>query len=501
MQRILLSSTLKIILLATLFGLIGVVLFLGYAQIAMNSDFASLLLEADEILHGNPFLKGWNLTGATFIFSEIPYYIVANLIFGVSTKAYLLASATMYLGMIIFGFLLLPNPRKWHHMLLYFAMTALPPVFQLQSARAHVGIFVISLAAFWCLKRLIEPQYLPSEKRTLFTSLYALLIAAGTASDSFILPIVIVPVVLYSLREILSNQNHPKKPWIRLLLVSVAAVITGILLERAFLALGGAELNSRTELTKFNSIDSLFASVLLFVKSFLKMSVADLSGTKVFSVQTVFIGLRLLVLLYGFWIVFRMIIAFFQGKKDDTLSTLLSLSIAVLTIFLLLVPFLFSEQGGRYYAHFPIAFTVLIIRRLTRTNLANHRMAGGRYSFRSLIVLTAVILIAGGIRPLKLNRIVTPQDRLATWLLEHNLTDGYADFWQANHTTVASNNRLRVSAINCLEQDGIAGAYPYYWFSKTEWYNNLRSNFVIVADDDYQDVTVDNIIRYAGSTA
>ena len=44
-------------------------LYFAFSAIPIDSDWASLNLEAADILSGNVLLRGWNFTGATFLFT------------------------------------------------------------------------------------------------------------------------------------------------------------------------------------------------------------------------------------------------------------------------------------------------------------------------------------------------------------------------------------------------------------------------------------------------
>jgi hypothetical protein len=67
---------------------------------------------------------------------------------------------------------------------------------------------------------------------------------------------------------------------------------------------------------------------------------------------------------------------------------------------------------------------------------------------------------------------------LAGWLAEHGLTRGLASYWQANSTTVASGDRVVVSAVLPDVRDRLV---PYRWESDLVSYDPARhyANFVV----------------------
>ena len=100
------KNILPLILLFIFFAIYGIYLFFAFAQVPMDSDFASLVLEANDILSGNIFLNGWYLTGATFILSEMPFYLISSAIFNISVKSYIFAVSLMTWFMILSACLL-----------------------------------------------------------------------------------------------------------------------------------------------------------------------------------------------------------------------------------------------------------------------------------------------------------------------------------------------------------------------------------------------------------
>jgi hypothetical protein len=52
--------------------------------ISVGSDGASQVLQAWDMLHGNPLLHGWRLTDVSFYSTELPQYAMLELIRGLS---------------------------------------------------------------------------------------------------------------------------------------------------------------------------------------------------------------------------------------------------------------------------------------------------------------------------------------------------------------------------------------------------------------------------------
>jgi len=63
---------------------------------ATQSDGASNALEAWDMMHGNPLLRGWTLTDVSFYTTELPEYIIIELIRGLSADVIHVAAACSF---------------------------------------------------------------------------------------------------------------------------------------------------------------------------------------------------------------------------------------------------------------------------------------------------------------------------------------------------------------------------------------------------------------------
>ncbi len=479
-----------------------VYIFFAFAQVPMDSDFASLVLEANDILNGNIFLNGWYLTGATFILSEIPFYLIGSAIFNISVKSYILATSLMTWFMIISACLLSLSSKKrlWLQILIFFAIAGFPGLYFLQSSRAHGGIFLINYVALICLQHLFQNQF---KSNSFFWIVYFLLITFGIASDLFIFPILVAPVFFYCAAILLSNCDYPRKFHSRLFRITVFSVIAGKIIEKFYLS-HGANLNSRVGITYFTNFPNLPRAFMIYMQTLLKLFDCDITDTLVFSPHSVLVFLRLAIIFSGFWIVFISIRDFFSHSKYNLVNLLLSLGIVFLSIWVIISRFLEDPNCGRYYAYFPAAFAILIIRYLNEKDVFSKKFALNRIQVTVPLAVFSFILIAGSIQPVKTTRVPTPQDRLATFLWDNELTEGYSDFWNSNHVTVSSKNRVRLRPIVFAAdlKTGERYAHPYYWFSKSEWYKNPEANFIVVKTQGnyagYHNVKTEKVLQYFG---
>lgn len=498
MKNPLLYRILKPATILVLFAAIFVYIFFSFAKVPSDSDFASLTLEADEMLHGNFFLKGWNLTGATFTFTELPFYMIGVLIFGVDPKAFILANSLMVTLIIFFGYQLLPAKRSRLLDFVYLALSVFPNHFLLHSMRAHAGVFALSMIGFCLIKRMLDAHSEGRAESKSTLAAYVVILVLGASSDIFILPILALPVTLVSLRIITANDSLKKRFFCRLVFYTVIGILAGKLIEWGYLSIGGANLNGRTGLVTFNTPQLIQTGINVFLEGFFRMTGAYAAETAVFSFAGMISLLRLFLIVFMVIVMVKDVILAFKHPRTDPLSSMLALDMVSLVLLLMLARFVNFLEASRYFAYFPIALTVLLCRWIHRNHIFENRFMNEKISVELPILIAAAFLLIVSFRPFTLTRVPMAQDRLAAFLLENNLTNGYGDFWQANQTTVSANKKLRIAALTFNEIDGKSGPHPYYWFSRDQWYEDHQTNFIIVSGEPYHEMTVENVIRYLG---
>ena len=95
---------------ASVFLLVLVVLFDAYLRVSKtymeNSDEANILLMAHDMLHGNLYLTGWNVSDVPFITTELPEIAVLVALFGLHLNTAHIAAAVTYTIVIAVAMLL-----------------------------------------------------------------------------------------------------------------------------------------------------------------------------------------------------------------------------------------------------------------------------------------------------------------------------------------------------------------------------------------------------------
>src|SRR6266566_3438437 len=91
----------------TLGALLAFVCYLRISRaLATNSDGASQALQAWDMLHGNLVLHGWQLSDVSFYTTELPEYMLVELLRGLNADVVHVASAMSYTLLVLLAALL-----------------------------------------------------------------------------------------------------------------------------------------------------------------------------------------------------------------------------------------------------------------------------------------------------------------------------------------------------------------------------------------------------------
>jgi hypothetical protein len=202
------------------FLLVVVVLFDAYLHLsrtyAENSDEANILLMANDMLHGNVTLSGWNVSDVPFITTELPQIAVLVGIFGLRLGTAHIAAAMTYTLVVAIGMLLAKGrTRGWAAV----ARMALALVIML-APQPGVGIFVmifsvghIGTAVPVMLTWLVIDRMWPQGRTTLadlrrrwyVPVIVAVLLGWALMADPLVLVIAVLPLLAVCLVRLVSS--------------------------------------------------------------------------------------------------------------------------------------------------------------------------------------------------------------------------------------------------------------------------------------------------------
>lgn len=466
-----------------------------YLKAPIDSDWASLALEANDILSGNLLLKDWVFTGATFLLTEIPLYLASVSVFGVSVLSVILAIALGGWLIFIAGLLLsvrdLDGKTRPVALIVYVALAVVPTAATTANFRAHIGVFVVSFLLFLTVAEMLRSATI----RPLLAVIYFGLLFAASFSDAFVLPVAVAPIIAVVALRFWGNEmtGTEKRDW-TILGLTVLGVLLGKIGEKAHIALIDASFNSRTESVEWVLEEKFFRTLANLFFGGTDLLGANPFGTRLFTLASVSAVLRIVFLAIGlYYLVIALRDLFWRVPDLDVVSALIALSITVQSIFVVAVGYMRNTSTAlRYLSFYQFAFAILAARGFAREKGIFDRCLRGRVPVRAVLIGICAVTFLVSIVPIEFRREPTVHDRLATFLRENELTSGYADFWIASHTVVSSDNRVHLRAI--IGEGLRQTLRPYRWFNRVDWYDDPTANFIVVSmTNPWQNVSEENV--------
>lgn len=474
-------------------------LYKMFLQSVFNSDFANLVLEGNDILHGNFLLSGWNLTGISFIASDLLLHTIGVAFKGISPEATVIASSIAIWGLTIVCFLLLHDKKgkitNLYGYLFFVAVAAFPCDFLINVGRCHTACIVESLFALY----LLNSAHNDGNKRIYYTKLVLSLILFSLAalSDADSIITIIVSVLLVSLwnavydyvRDGIINKRHLTN-----LFVGAFSIVLSFIFDKLFYLIGGANKNSFFERITFIPLENYIDKIKIYFSAVFQLFDADFPGKKLFALDTVFYFIRVLIIILAFIFIVYNIVQLIRRKNDDYITAVLSVGVMLVSVVFIITNIAVDTAGARYIGTFPALFVVIIVRTITNLNI-NWDKLYGLIVGKVIYILSCLALIVNIMIPLPFGEIshLEQQEQLISVLEENGLHCGYASFWNASSTTVISHNKVRIRAV--LGSDGKIEMFN--WFCKNEWYTE-PAYFAVVSDDDMYGMTYENVKSVLG---
>jgi len=207
---------------ASVFLLVLVVLFDAYLRVSKtymeNSDEANILLMAHDMLHGNLYLSGWNVSDVPFITTELPEIAVLVALFGLHLNTAHIAAALTYTIVIAVAMLLAKGrargPQAITRMAIVLAIMLAPQpgigVFVLVFSVGHIGTSAPVMLTWLVLDRFgltKRDGTVPTlRQRWWVPPLIALLIGWALMADPLVLIVAIFPLLVVCLVRVLSGS-------------------------------------------------------------------------------------------------------------------------------------------------------------------------------------------------------------------------------------------------------------------------------------------------------
>lgn len=444
----------------------------------IDSDFSNFVLEANDIIHGNFFLNDWQLTGLTFISTDLPYYSLMTLLFGIDIKSYAYASVLIFLVFVCACYFLVKDKLRisFFYKVIFFCIACLPCEFAFFGMRSHTGAITLSLLGLYNIYCGIYRK----GKLVFFNCALAwVFFTFAVTGDSVCIPFIILPVLCISLFNLSRDYINCIKlnvDEIKISFTVLMSIITGKLLEKFYFHLGSASKNSFLETKQFITLGEIYAKLSLFFQSLLKLFNADFTGQGLFSYRIIFYVLGTSIVLTCMYTVVWNVFNYINGKKYDRIALTLSIGFIMISTTCIITNICFDVGSSRYYATAPALLSIVLLRTFD-TNIKSLLTV---VQFKRVSILLSLLLIIYSsykVFPLPHNNYKTDPSlyALIDVLKKNNLGHGYSEFYTASSTTVYSKNVIKVRAL--IRTDNGLGQFK--WFCKNDWYND-ESHFIVV---------------------
>ena len=450
----------------------GVTLFVCYRRLSqtqpVTSDGAAIALQAWDMLHGDPLLRGWTVADVSLYTTELPEYMGVELIRGLGPGVVHVAAAFTYTLLVLLAGLLAKGRAKGREALvrvliasgIMIAPQLSPGAFILLLSPDHTGTEVPLLVTWLVLDRAPRRWYVPL--------IIAVMLAWVQIGDTIALIVAVVPLALVCALRIcrgLVSREPLRSRWyeVSLAVAAIASVGVAWLAVRVTSRLGGYTLTGPP--TALAELRTIPAHLRLTADGVLALYGADFSGLHP-GVAAAFAVVHLVGLALAASALGLAIWGFF--RRDDLVVQVLAVAIIIN-----LAAFTFSRLPGNAYSFRQIAAVLPL-----GAVLAGRLLSGPVMRLRlvpALGVILACYVAAlgyGAAQP-----AVPAQDQaLANWLVAHHLKTGLTGE-DANVATLDTGGRVQL----LVTYFGWSGAAPDAYQSRASWYDRRLhdANFVV----------------------
>jgi hypothetical protein len=454
----------------------AVVLFGCYLRLAgtraVNSDGASQALQAWDMLHGNLLLHGWGLTDVSFYTTELPQYMLVELIRGLTADVVHVAAAMTYTLVVVLAALLAKGTATGRAAAARVLVTAgimLAPQLGggtdvLLSSPDHIGTTVPVLVVWLVLDRARPRWYVPV--------VAGLVLGWATVADALVLYIGVLPLAVVCavrvFRATVAQKQSVKSQWYPLALAAgaLAGGVAGQLALRLIESHGG--FSTWAPVARLARPDALPHHVRVAAEGLLLLGGADPLGRPVTAGTAVLLLHLVGVIVAGSAVVFA--VWRFLRESDlveQVLVTAVVINLAAYVLSTQASSVIFTREIGAV-----LPFSAVLAGRLLAGRLVAARLA-------PILLLVLAGYVGGLIYNAAQPSVPAQNQQLASWLPAHHLHTGLSGYWEANVVTLASRDTVQI------RQVWVVGGrvVPYHTEYKASWYNPNQSsaNFVVLA--------------------
>ena len=430
-------------MLASVLGTLAA--FAAYLRLArtraVNSDGASQALQAWDMLHGNLLLRGWRLTDVSFYTTELPQYMLVELVRGFGQDVVHVAAAMTYTMAVLFAALLAKGTATGREAAVRVALAAgimLAPQLDsgtnvLLSSPDHIGTSVPVMAVLVVMDRARPRWWVPV--------LTSLLLAWATVADTLVLTVAVAPLVLvcaFRVVRAMRERRPMRSQWYEIALGAGAVTggAAGMLAVHVIHAVGGfSEQPLGSQLSPFGTIFG--HNLEMTGQGLLLLAGADFLGLPR-GASTVLVMLHLAGVAVA---ACGIAVAACRFHRDRDMVTQVLLAGIVINI----AAYLVGTHAVVVANAREMAPVLPFAAALAGRQLAGPLLSGTRR--RTLLPALALVL-AGDLAGLGLeisHPAAPPQDaQLTAWLQAHPLGTGLSGYWEGNAVTLTSGGQSSI---------------------------------------------------------
>jgi hypothetical protein len=459
---------------ATLAWLVtGLVLFTCFLHMSrtvpVNSDGAANALQAWAMLHGNPLLRGWVLSDVAFYTTELPEYMLVELVRGLTPDVVHIAAALTYTLVVLLAARLAKGAATGTQGVLRAFLAAgimaapqQSEVTVLMLSPDHVGSTVPILAMWLLIDRAGRRWYVPIAS--------CALIGLALVADEIVLLTGVLPLLLVALvrayHRAVSRRGRLRSAIFELSLAGAA--LGGAEAGWRALALirnsGGFQVwpadNELVGLASFphNLLQTYQGILLLFGANFM----GQRAGVVVALAMVHLIGIGL-----AGWGLCAATRRFFSYD--------MAVQLMVAGTFISLAAFALGPNAGQLFSSREFAAVLPFSAALAGRTLATRL---GRARLVPALMLVLAVYVAGAVQLIAQPPVPGGNQTLAGWLAAHRLYYGLSGYWLANSTTLDSGGSVEVRAV----KGNAAGVWAPFWECQPSWYDPAENmaTFVVL---------------------
>ena len=480
------------------FAVAAVVLFVAYLRMSrtypVTADGADQALQAWDMLHGNWLLHGWTIADVTYYTTEVPQYMLIEMVHGLGADVVHIAGAMTYTLLVLAAGLLArgrATGREGLIRLLVAAGIMLAPQFGnathlLLSQPDHLGTQLPLLLLFLLLDRAPRRWYVPVTAGAVLTWV---IIADQVALLDAVVPLAVVCGARVLL-AVLRHRRSLASQWYEVSLVAASILSFGVatLAVRLISNLHGYQVLPLA--AKAAPIDEIPQHVVLTLEGILNVYGADFFhlsngsllgpglGGLPLAVGVALAAVHLVGVALAAWGFFRAFRYFFDPSDliSPVLATAIAVNVAAYVVSVIPVGVFDTRE----------IVAVLPFGAVLAGRMVPGRLAGVPRRLKPALAWASAGVLACYLAALGYGAAQPPvadnEQAIVPWLEAHHLTTGLGTYNEANLITLDSGGRVAVRTVSWQ----FSGNVPRSFESNADWFDPRHNfaNFIVTNTAD-----------------